>query len=565
MGRLVNCAMWWLLAIVGVVSGFRWLWEKLPEYADIILRWLIANLVDLLRQTVEDIPEPEPEPPTYWDMFLYDYKDRINALYGLAKWGYGTYLICPLLVYLCRSRLQRTIRQMRGIQLEAMQPGSEFVDGTLPDCQVAIYKMGTLTDTFVGYGVRFKNMLAVPTHVIKLAQPRLLKTDLGSLVVTAGPTLSRLNSDLAYLPLSDSQWSRLGVTSAQTPREVQNALVSCAGRKGVSSGLITQTEIVGILKYAGSTVPGMSGAAYHIGRLVHGIHTGVSGDNNIGISSKLIEQEINRLVVGESPTYDDMRRKVKTTNVKAGWDTQRLKSEINKMYSKDLGWADDIEVDYNQQLNFDGEASEEAVAQVLEQFKKLPAAQREACVAMLGSYNMTMRTATGQSDDPQQIELPKDFVTQRFERIESRLDEIEARLGKKREPKKPEPMISPKPLKCGFQGCYRAFSTETGLMAHKITKQHVTLPIVGESAFSADTVKVVKTNKVFPKRPHWTETSGRLLKASLNSLEPQIPSTSQQASQNEAGGFQDQMLKSLEELQKAMAGLSSVITLKCKV
>lgn len=577
-----------------------WLWDKIPEYIDETIRWAAAELIKFSNK-LSDGPEmvitesptvtsTEPPPPPIqqsWNATMfegYGHVVRVISDEGFAQLGAGCAFL--LIVYSLRWRIRKSILRMRGIRLEAMQAGSDFSEGELPSCQVAVYELGTFVDTFVGFGLRFGKMLVVPRHVMKYVTTCVLKTRLGSVCVNSSRIDSRVNADIVYMPLTDKQWSMLGVTTAQTPKSIQHQLVSCAGNKGVSTGFVSKTDVLGIIKYSGSTVPGMSGAAYYLGNVVHGIHTGVSGDINIGVSSKVIELELRKIMVGESPTQEELHGKTRhLTNVKAGWDTTRLGKEIDSLYAQDLGWAQsDNQTDYDAVLEFESERGaaqavtrqERIVKEMVDRFHMLSSAERESCVRIFMDYNQAARTAQGQSQEGEEtVDVGKDFVSIRLDRVEEELGSLKERLDKleaekqaseekkklPKVPKEPQPVMSPKPHKCGFPGCYKAFGSETGLMTHRIIKQH----LVGESAFSGDVVKVVATDRGFRKRPHWKKNSGGFSKVNSNIAEPINPSTSQQETPSDLTLLMQKMLKSFEEQQQAMVGLSSAIMQNCKV
>lgn len=533
------------------------LWSTVLGLDDVVMRrfdGFVAKLVTI----------PEPEPPTEFELW----RDWLTGIWKLllegalclGYWSVGLVAV-SLAMYCSRRSLMRLVLKMRGIQFEAMQPGSDFESGEVPDCQVEILDAGVFCDTFIGYGVRFGSLLAVPTHVMNHVRMLVVKGKVGKLAVNVSQIRSRAAADLTYIPLTETQWSRIGGTSARTPKKLTNALVSCSGRRGTSSGLLTQTDVEGVMKYSGSTVNGMSGAAYYSGATVHGIHTGVSGELNIGISSLLISAEIRRLTYGESPTLDELKGLTKSSKAKvqASWNLETMMKKMDHLYADDLGWADDEEIDYGAQLDF-GEA---AIEECFSKFMKLPAAQRESAVKVLDEYNRTSRIVKGQSDaesDP--IELPKDFVTMRLEALEKRVDALEKRGTEKREKKSgvAKPNQSPKPFSCGWEGCYKGFNTQAALLAHQVARSHV----AGESAYGTDSKATVATKPVFRKPLNSRIGKSRSLQNTSSSVEQPGQSTSPQQSQLSTPESLERIAKSLQESLGIMAGLVSDITQKCK-
>lgn len=465
--------------------------------------------------------------------------------------------------------------RFRGIQFESMQPGSEFVDGEVPDFQVGIYNAGAFVDTFIGYGVRFRTILVVPTHVVRHAQMMVIEGKTGKIGISVAPVHSRVHSDLTYFPLTEVQWSKVGVSQARVPKKVLNALVSCTGRKGSTSGLLTRVEGLGIMKYAGSTVGGMSGAAYYSGQTVHGIHTGSTGAFNVGVSSLLIEGEIKKLVIGETPTLDDLRglNRASAAKVRAGWNTEGLLKQIDEIYSKDCEWAEDFDLDYGAQLDF--EAGEEATVSEkwLGTFIDLPINQQQNALAAMQSIVNAKRMATGQSDNEDTpVVLPKDFATMRFEALEKRVSFLEE-WKKESEKRRVSPGTLQKdstlPFVCGFEGedeqgvwrCRKGFLTNAARLQHQIVKGHV----VGESAFGGDVKPAVATRPVFRKRPVSQIRNSKNWRSTSNSAEQQSPSSSQQQNPSSTQDLVVETLKNLLGQLQGMGGHTSGTTPNCRV
>ncbi|UXD80024.1 hypothetical protein [Myrmica rubra virus 7] len=546
--------------LVGMAICAKWVLLYGAQYIDVAMRFAVFHLVKLLQETVvredppqppQPIPEPEPE-PTYFD-FLDEYVEKLQAIVSLktATIVGLTILLGCIIMYLSRMWLRRVVLSLRGIRFEAMQCGSTFMIGTIPGFQVEIYNMGTFADTFIGYGTRIGGMLVIPRHVASLATVLLVKGKKGKMPVTLTPIMSRVQNDIAYYPLTDAQWADLGTIQANVPRQVTNALVSCYGQKGVSNGMLTRSDVVGILRYSGSTLPGMSGAPYAAGNVVHGVHIGVTGTENIGVSAVQIFAELQQLRVGETPNQAELTNKVYVNRVGSGWDTTFLTKNVASAYEEDRGWAAQQDFNYDLDLGLsDSESGLEAkVRKMMELFNTLPIQQREAGVNAMMNMNLAARTAKGQGAVEEEIQLPKDFVTQRFEAIEKRLDLLEA----KKSPVKP---AVPKEYKCGFNGCTKSCDTTTALAVHQVMVGHVR----GESAFSADVTKVVKTDKVFPKTAHSQQTSGQPLKTTLKSSATIKASTSAQDTQSQILESLKNMQKGFAEMQQVMVGLSSAIT-----
>lgn len=532
------------------------------------------------------------------DYWVYGREPPVVEVPEFAQHAYSTvsqwtefinyWILCPvviaLLAWVFKRTLKRTVMHFRGIHFESMQTGSDFVEGEIPDYQVSIYNAGTFVDTFIGYGVRFGTMLVVPSHVKRHALLMVAEGKLGKMGISVAPMESRVHSDLTYYPLTEAQWSRLGVAQPRVPKKVMNALVSCTGRKGTTSGLVSRIEALGILKYAGSTIGGMSGAAYFSGQTVHGVHTGSAGDFNVGVSSVLIMAEVRKLVgtacVGETPTLEEMRglNRASAAKVKSGWNTDSLLRQIDETYSRDCEWAEDRDFDYGAQLDFEADGEATISEKWLNDFMRLPMAQKQSALVALQGLTNADRKVTGQSDGASsEVTLPKDFVTMRFEALEKRMEKVEEAVAKQpiQKVKTPNPgaqqMDSTLPYVCGFSGhdsngdwrCRRGFTTEAARLQHQIVKGHV--EVTGESAFSGDVRMPLATRPVFRKRRFSPNRSTRSWSSTSNSVEQPTPSTSQIQNQSPTPTSTEQTLKSLVESLQAMAGQISAIMPNSKV
>lgn len=185
---------------------------------------------------------------------------------------------------------------------EAMMPGSKFTPSEVPQYQASIFAPGILTKTFLGYGIRYKNILCVPEHVIKgLSAIGIGGAQGKTALVDAVPIPSRLVNDLVYIPLGDAVWATIGVTQFKyTNPPLIAAIVNCCGPKGYSTSTVQPSTNQFMLHYRGSTECGMSGAAYYNCGTVHGMHIGYTSSQNLGISIHVICKEINSMSWGES-------------------------------------------------------------------------------------------------------------------------------------------------------------------------------------------------------------------------------------------------------------------------
>nr|QVG74744.1 hypothetical protein 1 [Virus sp.] len=248
-------------------------------------------------------------------------------------------IVVALLVRRSRRPVRRAIMRLRGVSLEAMREGSDFRAGDQPKFQVAILRPGLLSDSHYGYGIRVGSFLVTPEHVVAGMPEIILSANGNKVQVPTVPMLrSRAFSDLVYIKVNDIAWSRLAVKTAVLSQKTMatNLFVSVYGQKGVSSGLLSKSQMVGLLVYQGSTVPGMSGAAYTVGNAVYGIHCGVVANENMGVASLLLATELKRYMVGEA-SEDFAAQDIWKSQPKKTWDS----SDVFKVVEHRFKYTDE--------------------------------------------------------------------------------------------------------------------------------------------------------------------------------------------------------------------------------
>jgi hypothetical protein len=294
-----------------------------------------------------------------------DFLQIVVLITGVTSASVGAYY----LMRESRNRVVRLVRQSRGIVFESIKEGSVFFKAEIPKFQVAVMKPGLLKDVHVGFGVRYFDYLVVPTHVLSEADTGegtlLLSGTKSKVIVPLAPLVSRVHDDLSYLFLTEKTWSLLGTQNPSWVGKHENTHVSCTGLNGSSSGSLRKMKITWMVTYSGSTIPGMSGAAYHSGRKIHGIHTGVAGSYNTGIAASLIRAEMKFICVGEATpdTNDDVPvpRHLQYYNRDPAnipiWRELDAFDDIKDRYQDE--WVRGAEVDYDYQLkdwDYDGES-----------------------------------------------------------------------------------------------------------------------------------------------------------------------------------------------------------------
>ncbi|APG75772.1 hypothetical protein 1 [Hubei sobemo-like virus 30] len=252
---------------------------------------------------------------------------------------------------------RRIVQRLRGIQNEAMIDGSAFHAGEIPKFQIGIARSKLFVDVHVGFGIRSKNFLITPRHVLEGVDLKevLLVGPTGKVIVSLCPQPSRLVSDLTYTYIESAIWTKLGARSANLNNTPITTMVECCGKDGKSNGRIRKTNMFGLISYTGSTLPGMSGAAYVFNNQVQGIHKGAAGRYNLGVSSAVLAAELSKLcppTADESLPAKDAEDYVEQFQQQNTWTTQQLEKKIQEM-DKYTGWSTQETMDFNQTLNWD--------------------------------------------------------------------------------------------------------------------------------------------------------------------------------------------------------------------
>lgn len=342
-----------LLGTILVLCGGTWAAALVAAVVSVVKRSLWLQYDSLYKLVVQTfVPEPEPEPDYFSTLALH-----VTALVQRVDLTLLSLLLVVLLIlasiwlsmgYAYYS-LRRVSYRVRGIQYEAMQAGSDFLSGEVPKFQVKISLPGVFVNSHQGYGIRIGNWLVLPTHV--LSGPEIvLEGSRGRVVVATNYEPSKLHPDVAYIWMEDSKWTTLGTRTASSV-PITSCHVRCTGQKGYSTGVVNKTNIVGVLRYSGSTVPGMSGAAYVAQDRVVGMHTGASMDKNLGVSAALFVNELKKKIKTEgmylpsSNNSEDAAYQIgRFKNTK--WDAQMLEMMADRADDLDLGsWAGDVDFD----------------------------------------------------------------------------------------------------------------------------------------------------------------------------------------------------------------------------
>lgn len=315
-----------------VTSGFSlaytiyaFLWCTVPN-----LRRQVEEMFEPKRTIRDDLIDAKDELLDYVRKNMSDWV-ALGSILGIWLVMMALAWFLARLAY--RKILFRRICKVRGVKFEAMRAGSVLTKGKMLGCQVSLRELGLFTDSHNGYGFRYENMLVAPMHVVSgMNNVALYANGKKMAIDVSNFHASRMVSDLVYVPVSHNTWAYLGVKSARLATGSPAGFVSAAGEDKSSSGYLRQIEMVGLLEYGGSTVPGMSGSVYHINGLVYGMHLGAASSRNIGVSTIIVEEEVQAFFRTEhsSDMADEQIYQLSKKTTKKDWNRDTIREEVNK-------------------------------------------------------------------------------------------------------------------------------------------------------------------------------------------------------------------------------------------
>lgn len=290
---------------------------------------------------------------------VHDYWSSPLTLIGIT-----TVVASYFALKLATSYVSRVALAVQGFSPEALMPGSEYMKASTPNYQIGVEQINTFTTTHIGYALRLgRDWLVMPEHVWGHRETLALRGLTGNVVVSMNDVVSSNGlSDVIYKRLPPEVWSRLG---AKTTKVVTNVplSVSCTGLKGASTGACRKLAQMGMLSYAGSTQPGMSGAAYHSNGQLVGMHLGqlTSKAINGGVAAFYMMCELELHMRGEaqgvsyaSAGLAEQSARVAGVATSTSWGTSEVRAHLRKKFSEapevsgDTNWADYMEDFYEE-------------------------------------------------------------------------------------------------------------------------------------------------------------------------------------------------------------------------
>lgn len=560
-------------------------------------------------------PQPEPEPETLMSKAMDFGNEVVDWCYSLAVTkfmmvAYGCVgLLIAVVVWVTLRWFWRMMRvtslKIRGVKgvtysFEALRQGSTFGIGTIPSCQVAIQQPGTWSNKHVGYGIRVGDVLVTPTHVVRGWDTVVLANynngvEVQHLVNVGSPIESRMIADLSYIPIPERVWTTLAVKKAKIPKGTPGGVgVTVTGKPGSSFGSLRKTGIMGQVVYSGSTLPGMSGAAYTISDQVYGIHSGVSGNNNVGIGIRLVQEEMATMqfLKGESDLYTDEEVFLQDVPKKTGaaWTDSDLKKEAKRL--RDLENEDWI-----QEHRAKGTLWSEMVEEKADDSDKIREARKNLAVAMNVLSNGSQIKLKTQGVDEEtnvyrvvgrcdvncakQFDVMKTMINGLLDRVQALEIQSKKELQgealtwsgvvkktikptiddevKENEAEKPKKERTAPPKAVAFPcQCGVVCRSDSKLANHKVTCK-----FVGEAALGSnhnDSRKYVKQNRFLDPRTRSQSPKLKQSKKTSNSWERGSQSRLQEEFQSQMLAFQQETASTLKNLLKVMTGQNSVVT-----
>lgn len=224
--------------------------------------------------------------------------------------------------------------------LESAREGSHEVPMPTPKCQVLIGEMISGEFHAFGNGVRIKNWLVAPAHVLFQVKSPVVKGRQSWLEITT-EEYEDLDTDLVAIRMSDRQWSTIGASICSIAHVTYTAghYVSVVGvtGKGTCGVLRDDSTVFGRMVYDGTTLAGYSGAGYMAGPQLVGVHTN-GGAVNGGYSASYIMVILNLLDREKPEDSDDwlrdMMKRNKRIRIDKRWmDLDDVRIQVDGRYA----------------------------------------------------------------------------------------------------------------------------------------------------------------------------------------------------------------------------------------
>uniref|UniRef100_A0AB38ZK83 Serine protease n=1 Tax=Crocidura tanakae ribovirus 2 TaxID=3139557 RepID=A0AB38ZK83_9VIRU len=174
---------------------------------------------------------------------------------------------------------------------ERMVPGSVLEDKVAsPGFQVEVWTCNETDSTLYYRGVAFRvgKFMTTAHHVVADATRVVLKAPNSNELEVKSDRFVETGCDVTWIVLSDQDIGKLGIAAGKfavvAPKGVW---VKIAAMTKGTFGILNEHSAMGMVEYAGSTTRGFSGAPYHIGKIIYGMHVGAD-PKNVGFASSYI-------------------------------------------------------------------------------------------------------------------------------------------------------------------------------------------------------------------------------------------------------------------------------------
>lgn len=487
--------------------------------------------------------------------------------------------------------IQHAIHGTVPFEGESMQEGSELDESgeaESPPSQINLYAKGLFTTSFLGCGARLQSYLVTPWHVVRGCGTIIAENPASRIRMEVPVRFMRSKAiqDMCYFQCPASWWSQLG-TKTGPSKTLPEALAMkstpavVVSRDMASAGSIQPLPLsMYKVSYTGSTVAGFSGALYVSGGRVLGMHQGTQGSKNIGFLWEAIVTDVCYMfnepavqVQGEGkfrrnqkasgagtyPLGEDGKLGVEAPQSKTMWGYGDVRQQIERAYAVvDSGWADDCEIDYNAQLQFENNKNVDGVViDMCDNLADLTPSHLEAVIARAQAEIKRKSVIAGQNGEGTTVEGGSTLFGQMLVTaketakvlIEERVRPLEARVVSLEQASRGEPKTvgeaSPKaPPRKGVEKikcdkCSRSFVTQIGLMQHKKMFVH------GEGRRP--------TPFLGTQKPSTSSQGLKSLNTSAKGIKPSQPRESPQSTpdiQKEFGGILEKILEAISGLKQ---------------
>nr|QGA70951.1 hypothetical protein [Berrek virus] len=169
---------------------------------------------------------------------------------------------------------RRIVKSEGAYSPEGLLPGSVIMPGKesgLPKCQARIALKRGDSYVVIGGGIRIRDSLMLPTHVLYAGDPLYIITPKGEWQIPTDKADS-ISADLSAVTMY--KWSEIGIACAKLGPLMNKTTISVMSSCdfSFSVGVLDRGATFGRTAYAASTQPGFSGAAYMNGNVCVGMH-----------------------------------------------------------------------------------------------------------------------------------------------------------------------------------------------------------------------------------------------------------------------------------------------------